>query len=82
MLGAVGFDVLAKQDGGAADAIKGGGKLIEQAGQTLWASVQDGEEVPASNTDSPEAPARRRMPWEEDGDLQRQWEEEQKDLRK
>ena len=82
VLGAVGFDVLAKQDGGAADAIKGGGKLVDQAGQTLWASVQGGQEVPASNTGSQEVPARRRMPWEEDGDLQRQWEEEQKDLRK
>ena len=27
---------------------------------------------------SGEVPARRRMPWEEDGDLQRQWEDEQK----
>ena len=82
VLGAVGFDVLSKQEGGAADAIKGGGKLVDHAGQTLWASVQGDQEVPASNTDSQEVPARRRMPWEEDGDLQRQWEEEQKDLRK
>ena len=82
VLGAVGFDVLSKQDGGAADVIRGGGKLVDQAGQTLWASVQGGQEVPASNTGSQEVPARRRMPWEEDGDLQRQWEEEQKDLRK
>jgi len=78
VLGAVGFDALAKQEGAVAGAIKGGGKLVGQAGQALWASVQGDQQVPAGNAGSPEVPARRRMPWEEDGDLQRQWEEEQK----
>ena len=78
VLGAVGFDALAKQVGPVAAAVKGGGKLVGQAGQALWASVQAGQQVPAGNAGSGEVPARRRMPWEEDGDLQRQWEDEQK----
>ena len=78
VLGAVGFDALAKQEGAVAAAVKGGGKLVGQAGQALWASVQAGQQVPAGNAGSGEVPARRRMPWEEDGDLQRQWEDEQK----
>ena len=78
VLGAVGFDALAKQEGPVAAAVKGGGKLVGQAGQALWASVQAGQQVPAGNAGSGEVPARRRMPWEEDGDLQRQWEDEQK----
>ena len=78
VLGAVGFDALAKQEGAVAAAVKGGGKLVGQAGQALWASVQAGQQVPAGNAGSGEVPARRRMPWQEDGDLRRQWEDEQK----
>ena len=78
VLGAVGFDALAKQEGAVAAAVKGGGKLVGQAGQALWASVQAGQQVPAGNAGSGEVPARRRMPWQEDSDLQRQWEDEQK----
>ena len=78
VLGAVGFDALAKQEGAVAAAVKGGGKLVGQAGQALWASVQAGQQVPAGNAGSQEVPARRRMPWQEDGDLRRQWEDEQK----
>ena len=78
VLGAVGFDALAKQEGAVAAAVKGGGKLVGQAGQALWASVQAGQQVPAGNSGSQEVPARRRMPWQEDGDLRRQWEDEQK----
>ena len=78
VLGAVGFDALAKQEGPVAAAVKGGGKLVGQAGQALWASVQAGQQVPAGNAGSGEVPARRRMPWQEDSDLQRQWEDEQK----
>ena len=78
VLGAVGFDALAKQEGAVAAAVKGGGKLVGQAGQALWASVQAGQQMPAGNAGSQEVPARRRMPWQEDGDLRRQWEDEQK----
>ena len=78
VLGAVGFEALAKQEGPVAAAVKGGGKLVGQAGQALWASVQAGQQVPAGNAGSGEVPARRRMPWQEDGDLRRQWEDEQK----
>ena len=78
VLGAVGFDALAKQEGAVAAAVKGGGKLVGQAGQALWASVQAGQQVPAGNAGSGEVPARRRMPWQEDGDLRRQWEDEQR----
>ena len=78
VLGAVGFDALTKQEGAVAAAVKGGGKLVGHAGQALWASVQAGQQVPAGNAGSGEVPARRRMPWQEDSDLQRQWEDEQK----
>ena len=52
VLGAVGFDALAKQEGPVAAAVKGGGKLVGQAGQALWASVQAGQQVPAANAGS------------------------------
>ena len=54
VLGAVGFDALAKQEGAVAAAVKGGGKLVGQAGQALWASVQAGQQVPAGNAGSGE----------------------------
>ena len=74
LLGAFGFDVLSKQGGGAADAIKSGGKYADLAAQKLWATAQAAATGATSaaalgNTDTQEMPTRRRMPWEEDNDL-------------